>query len=258
MICEIICIDGFLCMLHLDIVYLLSAYVHVIHMLSGHLHIMCTLSEVDLGIFLPNRQYQCYPYIISSTLYISYHVQLSFCTLSAQMHIVHVICILFTHVHIICLSSLPLLIYLIIHNLVSAHCLHTHILLMSSIYCLEMHMLCTCHLYCCYLYMYTSSTYYLGIYVLCAHYLRWSLISSFLTDNTNAIHTSSLVLCIYSIMEDMSSAPLLDDMSSAPLPDDMSSAPLLDDMSSTPLPDVPLLDDMSSALQRNMSYLFEV
>ena len=147
MICNIICIDGFLCMLHLDIVYILSAYVHVIHILSGHLCIMCTLSEVVLGIFLPNRQYQCYPYIISSTLYISYHVQLSFCTLSAQMHIVHVICMLSTHVHIICLSSLPLLIYLIIHNLVSAHCLHRHILLMSSVYCLEMHMLCTCHLY---------------------------------------------------------------------------------------------------------------
>ena len=30
---------------------------------------MCTLSEVVLDIFLPNRQYQCYPYIISSTLY---------------------------------------------------------------------------------------------------------------------------------------------------------------------------------------------
>ena len=88
-------------------------------------------------------------YVISSTLYISYHVQLSFCTLSAQMYIVHVICMLSTLVHIICLSSLPLLIYLIIHNLVSAHCLHTCILLMSSVYCLEMHMLCTCHLYCC-------------------------------------------------------------------------------------------------------------
>ena len=160
---------------------------------------------------------------------------LSFCTLSAQMHIVHVICMLSTHVHIICLSSLPCLIYLIIHNLVSAHCLHACILSMSSVYCLEMYMLCTCHLYCCYLYMYMSSTYYLGIYVLCAHHLQWSLISSFLTDNTNIIHTSSLVVFIYSIMENMSSAPLLDDVSSTPLP-----------------------DDMSSALQRNMSYLFEV
>ena len=81
----------------------------------------------------------------SLVLFISYHVQLSFCTLSAEMHIVHVICMLSAHVHIICLSSLPLLIYLIIHNLVSTHCLHTCILLMSSVYCLEMHMLCTCH-----------------------------------------------------------------------------------------------------------------
>ena len=249
------------------------------------MHIMRTLSAVVLDIFLPNRQCRCHPYVISSTLYISYHVQLkflhivctdahcpchlhvvhtcthhllvifttphipyypqlSFRTLSTHMHIVHVICMLSTHVHIICLSSLPFLIYLIIHNLVSAHCLHTCILSMSSVYCLEMHMLCTCHLYCCYLYMYMSSTYYLGIYVLCAHYLQWSLISSFLTDNTNVIHTSSLVVFIYSIMENMSSAPLPDDMSSAHFPDDVSSAPLL--------------DDMSSAHQRNMSYLFEV
>ena len=209
MICEIICVDGFLCMSHLDIVHMLSAYVHVIHTLSGHMHIMRTLFAVVLDIFLPNRQCRCQPYVISSTLYISYHVQLSFCTLSAQMHIVHVICMLSTHVHIICLSSLPLLIYLIIQNLVFAHCLHRCILSMSSVYCLEMHMLCTCHLYCCYLYMYMSSTYYLGIYVLCAHYRKWSLISSFLTDNTNVIHTSSLVLFIYSIMYNLVSAHCL-------------------------------------------------
>ena len=40
MICEIICIDGFLCMSHLDIVHMLSAYVHIIHILSGHMHII--------------------------------------------------------------------------------------------------------------------------------------------------------------------------------------------------------------------------
>ena len=109
MICEIICIDGFLCMLHLDIVHILSAYVHVIHILSGHMRIMCTLFAVVLDIFLPNRQCRYHPYVISSTLCISYNVELSFCTLSAQTHIVHVICMLSTHVHIICLSSLPLL-----------------------------------------------------------------------------------------------------------------------------------------------------
>ena len=200
MICKIICVAGFLCMLHLDIVHILSAYVHVIHTLSGNMRIMRILFAVVLDIFLPNRQCRCHPYVISSTLYISHHVQLSFCTLSAQMHIVHVICMLSTYVHIICLSSLPLLIYLIIHNLVSAHCLHTCILSMSSVYCLEMHMLCTCHLYCCYLYMYMSSTYYLGIYVLCVHYLQWSLTCSFLTDNGDVIHTSSPVLFIYPII----------------------------------------------------------
>ena len=204
MICEIICVDGFLSMSHLDIVHISSAYVHVIHILSEHRHIIYTLSAV-----VPNRQCQCHPYVISSTLYISYHVQLSFCTLSAQMHIVHVICMLSTHVHIICLSSLPLLIYLIIHNLVSTHCLHTCILSMSSVYCLEKHMLCTCHLYCCYLHMSMSSTYYLGICILYTHYLQWSLMCSFLTDNANVIHTSSLVLFIYPMMYNLVSAHCL-------------------------------------------------
>ena len=145
----------------------------------------------------------------SLVLFIYPFVQLSFYTLSAQMHTVHIICILSTHVHIICLSSLPLLIYLIIHNLVSAHCLHTCILSMSSVYCLETHMLCTCHLYCCYLYMYMLSTYYLGIYVLCAHYLQWSLTCSFLTDNAYVIHTSSLVLFIYPIIYNLVSTHCL-------------------------------------------------
>ena len=76
------------------------------------------------------------------------------------------------------------------------------------------------------LYVYISSAYYLSICVLCAYYLQWSLISSSLTDNANVIHTSSLVLFIYSIMENMSSAPLADDVSSAPLADDVSSTPL--------------------------------
>ena len=134
MICNIICVDSFLCMSHLDIVHMLSAYVHVIHTLSGHMRIMCTLFAVVLDIFLPNRQCQCHPYVISSTLYIFYHVQLSFCTLSAQMHIVHVICMWSAHVHIICLSSLTLLLYPIIHNLVSVHIIYTHA-----------H--CQCHLY---------------------------------------------------------------------------------------------------------------
>ena len=236
--------------MYMSSLLLLSVYVHVIYILSGHIHIMCTLSEVVLDIFLPNRQYQCYPYIISSTLYIFYHVQLSFHTLSTQTHIVHVICMfsahvhiiclssltllvypiihnlvsvhclhkcillhviymLSAHIHIICLSSLTLLIYPIIHNLVSAHCLHTHPLSISSVYCLQMHMLCTSHFYCCYLHMYMSSAYYLRICILCARYLQWSLIYSFLTDNANVIHMSSLVLFIYLIMYNLVSTHCL-------------------------------------------------
>ena len=166
MICEIICIDGFLCMSHLDIVHMLSAYVGVILTLSGHMCIMCTLFAVVLDIFLPNRQCRCHPYVISSTLYISHHVQLSFRTLSSQTHIIHVSCMLSTHVHIIYLSSLPLLIYLIIHNLVSVHIVSTNAhCRISCVYCLQMHMLCTSHFYCCYLHMYMSSSYYLSICV---------------------------------------------------------------------------------------------
>ena len=173
------------------------------------MRIMRTLSAVVLDIFLPNSQCRCHPYVISSTLYISYHVQLSFCTLSAQTRIVYVICMLCAYVHIICLSFLALLVYPIIHNLVSAHCLHTCILSMLSVYCLQIHILCTSDIYWWYLHMYMSSAYYLGICILYMHYLQWSLICSFLTDNANVIHTSSLVLFIYPIMYNLVSAHCL-------------------------------------------------
>ena len=54
-----------------------------------------------------------------------------------------------------------------------------------------------CHiwtLFTSHLHMYISSAYYLSICVLCAYYLQWSLISSFLTSNANVIYMSSLVL----------------------------------------------------------------
>ena len=56
MICEIICVDGFLCMSHLDIVHMLFAYLHVIRILSEYMHIIRTLSAVVLDMFLFNRQ----------------------------------------------------------------------------------------------------------------------------------------------------------------------------------------------------------
>ena len=145
--------------MYMSSLLLLSVYVHVIYILSGNICIMCTLSEVVLDIFLPNRQYQCHPYIISSTLYIFYHVQLSFRTLSTQMHVVHVICMLSTHVHIICLSSLILLIYPIIYNLVSVHIVSTHAHCQYHLYivyrCIcyvhlistDVICICTCHPY---------------------------------------------------------------------------------------------------------------
>ena len=56
MICEIICVDGFVCMLHLDIVHMLFAYLHVICILSEHMRIIHTLFALVLGMFLFNRQ----------------------------------------------------------------------------------------------------------------------------------------------------------------------------------------------------------
>ena len=79
MICEIICVDGFVCMSHLDIVHMLFAYLDVIRILSEHMRIIHTLCAVVLDMFLLNRESLCHPYIISSTLYISI-----FCTLSTQ------------------------------------------------------------------------------------------------------------------------------------------------------------------------------
>ena len=183
---------------------------------------------------------------------IFYHVQLSFCTLSTQTHIVHVICMWSTHVHIIYLSSLTLLVYPIIHNLVSAHCLHTHthivhvicmlsthvhVICLSSLtllvypiihnlvsvhivsthahcqyhvyICLQMHMLCTSHFYCCYFHMCMSSAYYLGICILCTHYLQWSL-SIFLPNRQCRCHPYVIsVLFLYPIMYNLVSAHCL-------------------------------------------------
>ena len=56
MICEIICVDGFLCMSHLDIVHMLFAYLHVIRILPEHMRIIRTLSAMVLDMFLFNRQ----------------------------------------------------------------------------------------------------------------------------------------------------------------------------------------------------------
>ena len=64
MICEIICVAGFLCMLHLDIVHISSVYVHIICILSEHAYYAHYLQFLD--IFLPNRQ--CYVIYMSSLL----------------------------------------------------------------------------------------------------------------------------------------------------------------------------------------------
>ena len=96
MICEIICIDCFLCMSHLDIVHMLSAYV------SGHMHTIHTLPTVVLDMF------------------VSY---------ADNADVIH-------------MSSLVLLIYPIIYNLVSAHCLHRHTLSVIRMLSAHVHIIC--------------------------------------------------------------------------------------------------------------------
>ena len=76
MICEIICVAGFLCMSHLDIVHISSAYVY---MSSAYYLSICVLCAYYLqwsliSSFLPKKQCQCDLYVISSTLYRSLHV----------------------------------------------------------------------------------------------------------------------------------------------------------------------------------------
>ena len=166
MICEIICVDGFFYISHLDIVHMLFAYLDVIHILSEHMRIIRTLSAVVLDMFLSNRQSLCHPYIISSTLYISYHVQLIFHTLCTQN--AHCQCYLdvvrtctyhretwlvddIHHPHVIHMSSeggyiintlfVILFIYPIIYNSVSAHSLHKHTLSMLCRCCVHMYTL---------------------------------------------------------------------------------------------------------------------
>ena len=125
-------------MSNLDIVHISSVCVHIICILSEHIRIMHILSALVLHMFFPNRQCQCDLYVISTTLYRSYDVQLSFHTLFTQTHIVNAIYMLYAHIHIICYVSFTFLIYLITCNLVSAYCLHTH---MSSAH--HLYIICT-------------------------------------------------------------------------------------------------------------------
>ena len=53
MICEIICVDGFVCMSHLDIVHMLFVYLDVISILSEHMRIIHTLCAVSLITYPP-------------------------------------------------------------------------------------------------------------------------------------------------------------------------------------------------------------
>ena len=89
MICEIICVAGFLCMSNLDIVHISSAYVHVISILSEHIHIMRILSAVVLDIFLTDNANVIY--MSSLVLFIDPYM-------------------LYAHIHIICYVSFTFLI----------------------------------------------------------------------------------------------------------------------------------------------------
>ena len=90
MICEIICVAGFLCMSNLDIVHISSAYVHVICILSEHMRIMHILSAVVLDIFFLTDNANVI-YMSSLLLFIDPYM-------------------LYTHIHIICYVSFTFLI----------------------------------------------------------------------------------------------------------------------------------------------------
>ena len=185
-----ICVAGFLSMSNLDIVHISSAYVHVICILSEHIGIMHILSALVLDIFLPNRQCQCDLYVISSTLYRS-------------LHVVHT----YTH-YLLCIFHIP---YTAYYLQLSFRILspYIHVICTSSIHHLHCYPWSIWTLFTYYLHMYMSSTHYLGICILCAHYSQWSLISSFLTDNADVIHMSSLLLFIHPIMYNLVSAHCL-------------------------------------------------
>ena len=140
MICEIICVAGFLCMLHLDIVHISSVCVHIICILSEHMCIMHILSALVLHMFFPNRQCQCDLYVISTTLYRSYDVQLSFHTMFTQTHIVNAIYMLnvrtYTH-YLLCIFHISYIPYYLQLNF-SILSPYTHVICTSSI----------CHLHC--------------------------------------------------------------------------------------------------------------
>ena len=164
------------------------------NLVSTHCLHRCTLS----------MSFACCPetcihnlFVISNTPCIPYYPQLSF------PHIVYTHAYCPCHLHVVCTCTHHLLVisntpHIPYYPQLSfcTYCLHTCTLLISSVYCLQMHMLCTSHFYCCYLHMYMSSAYYLSIYILYTHYLQWSLIYSFLTDNADVIHMTSLVLYI--------------------------------------------------------------
>ena len=90
MICEIICVAGFLCMLHLDIVHISSVCVHIICICSEHMCIMHILSALVLHIFFLTDNANVI-YISSLVLFIDPYM-------------------LYTHIHIICYVSFTFLI----------------------------------------------------------------------------------------------------------------------------------------------------
>ena len=120
------------------------------------------------------------------------------------------------HLHVVrtCTHHLLVILYhssysLIIHNLVSAHCLHTqHIVNVICILFRNVYVMYMSSLLLLSVHMYMSSTYYLGIYVLCAHYLQWSLICSFLADNADD-HPLSLYSDRYSLLNGILSYTIL-------------------------------------------------
>ena len=129
MICKIICVDGFLCMSHLDIVHISSVYVHIICILSEHMHtytLLMVFSACRIWTLLTSHLYV----YISSAYYLSICV---LCTYYLQWSLIS--SFLTDNANVIYMSSLLLFIDPMMYNLVSIHCLHKHTLSMPSTCC---------------------------------------------------------------------------------------------------------------------------
>ena len=172
------------CRLHLHVVCMSSG--HVIHTHTCHPHIICSIPHGQHGpklsfyfdrIWLLNGICPCHLHVVHTC---THHLLVIFTTPHIPYYPELSFCTLSTHMHIV--------------NVICILFRNAYVMYMSSLLLL--------------------SAYVHVIYILSGHIcimctLYKVVLDIFLTDNTNIIHTSSLVLFIYSIMYNLVSAHCL-------------------------------------------------